>query len=281
MYGKLIHLRFWLLLLCLVGALFLLSLPGQINALRQYLLDNPARLPLFSTQNVSAIGAFAWKEILIFGATFFDIAPALALAAVLGGLITYRRTLTVVERELFQAHILLSVSGALMMMIVGNELARAFSLMGAASIVRYRSKLRDPRDAGMLIIALGIGMATGARLYALAISAAVVVALFSQGLNRLMQRSSSLIHITRSTTLKIRTTQPELMLTRSQRLFAQRGIPAQLQTYRLLSEKTAQDEPIYQLVYTLRLDAEDTRFECTSQLSNRSLVGLEWESKKA
>ncbi|MBN2002128.1 MAG: MgtC/SapB family protein [Anaerolineae bacterium] len=280
MYDKSIHWRFWLLFLCLVGALFLLSLPSQVNALRQYLLDNPAQSSLFTVQAVSAIGDLIWEEILVFGTTFLNIAPALLLAAVLGGLFTYRRTLTIFEHELFQAHILLSVSGALMMLIVGNELVRAFGLMGAASIVRYRSKLRDPRDASMLIIALGIGMATGAQLYALAASAAVVVTLFSQGLNRLTKRSNGLVHVTRPTTLRIRTTQPETMLARSQKLFAQREIPVQFQSYRLLSEKTAQDEPVYQLVYTLRLDTEDTRFECTSQLSHRSLVGLEWESKK-
>ncbi len=280
MYSKSIHLRFWLLFLCLIGALFLLSLPGQVTLLRYYFLRDPAQGSLPGLQDVSALATFAWEEILIFGATFFKIAPVLLLAAFLGGLITYRRALTAVDREVFQTHILLSVSGALMMLIVGNELARAFSLMGAASIVRYRSKLRNPRDASMLIIALGIGMAAGAGLYAVAVSGAVVVALFSKGLAHLTQHSNGLLRIMRPTTLKIRTTQPDLMLARAQRLFTQRGIPAELQSYCLLSGKTAQDEPVYQLVYTLRLDVEDTRFECTSQLSNRSLVGLEWESKK-
>jgi len=213
-----------------------------------------------------------------FFGTLITVGPVMLLAAILGGLVAYHRRLTVFERDLFQAHILLSVAGALMMLIVGNELARAFGLLGAASVVRYRYKLRNPRDASMLIIALGVGMAAGAGLYALAVSAAVVVALFSQGLDVLIARAGSLIRVVRPTTLKIRTTQPEATLARVNRLFEQHAIHSRLQSYRLLPKEVVEGLPVYCLTYRLRLTAEDTRFEYTVQLADKAIVRLEWET---
>jgi uncharacterized membrane protein YhiD involved in acid resistance len=62
-----------------------------------------------------------------------------------------------------------------MMMIIGSQLARAFGLMGAASIIRYRYSLKSPREASSLVIALGIGMACGVGLNALAVIVAVYI----------------------------------------------------------------------------------------------------------
>lgn len=51
-----------------------------------------------------------------------------------------------------------------MMLVVDGELARAFGLVGAASIVRYRYGLRNSRDASILVLALALGMACGSGL---------------------------------------------------------------------------------------------------------------------
>jgi len=270
--------RFWLLVLCLLAALLLLNLPEPASALSRLLDATPTPVALFEDEaRTSASLDVLSGEDGFFG-TLTIVGPVMLLAAVLGGLVAYHRRLTVFERDLFQAHILLSVAGALMMLIVGNELVRAFGLLGAASVVRYRYKLRNPRDASMLIIALGVGMAAGAGLYALAVSAAVVVALFSQGLDRLIARAGSLIRVVRPTTLKIRTTQPEVTLARVNRLFEQHAIESRLQGYRLLPKEVVDGLPVYRLTYRLRLAAEDTRFQYTAQLTDKAIVGLEWET---
>ncbi len=59
------------------------------------------------------------------------------------------------------AQILLCVSGALMMIIIGDSLARAFGIAGAASIIRFRTPVEDPKDTIILFLALGLGMACG------------------------------------------------------------------------------------------------------------------------
>ena len=47
-------------------------------------------------------------------------------------------------RSMEQAHVLLCLAGALMMLIVGDSVARAFGIAGAAAIVRFRTPLRIP-----------------------------------------------------------------------------------------------------------------------------------------
>ncbi|MEK7403934.1 MAG: DUF4956 domain-containing protein [Acidobacteriota bacterium] len=67
-----------------------------------------------------------------------------------------------------QAQVLLSVAGALMMIIIGDSLARAFGIAGAASIIRFRTPVDDPRDTMILFLSLGLGMACGLGAFAIA-----------------------------------------------------------------------------------------------------------------
>jgi anti-anti-sigma factor len=59
------------------------------------------------------------------------------------------------------AQVLLCVSGALVMMIIGESLARAFGIAGAASIIRFRTPVEDPKDITILFLLMALGMATG------------------------------------------------------------------------------------------------------------------------
>lgn len=65
------------------------------------------------------------------------------------------------SRAMEQAQTLLCVSGALMMIIIGNSLARAFGIAGAAAIIRFRTPVDDPTDATILFLLLALGMAAG------------------------------------------------------------------------------------------------------------------------
>lgn len=66
---------------------------------------------------------------------------------------------------------------ALVMMIVGSSIARAFSLVGALSIIRFRNAVKETRDVGFIFFTMAIGMAVGTRFYLLAIIGAVVISL--------------------------------------------------------------------------------------------------------
>jgi uncharacterized membrane protein YhiD involved in acid resistance len=62
----------------------------------------------------------------------------------------------------------LSIVGALIMLIVGASLARAFGIAGAANLIRYRAKIEDPKDAVVMLSALAVGLASGVGLFGIA-----------------------------------------------------------------------------------------------------------------
>ena len=70
--------------------------------------------------------------------------------------------------SVIETQIILAVVGALIMLVVGASLARAFGIVGAANLIRYRAKIDDPKDAVVMLSALAVGLASGVGLYALA-----------------------------------------------------------------------------------------------------------------
>jgi uncharacterized membrane protein YhiD involved in acid resistance len=66
---------------------------------------------------------------------------------------------------------------ALVMMIVGSNIARAFSLVGALSIIRFRNAVKESRDVGFIFFTMAIGMAVGTKFYLLAIAATIIISL--------------------------------------------------------------------------------------------------------
>ena len=100
--------------------------------------------------------------------SLLEAAVRLPLAAVLGAVLAMRprRAGTPPRRPaVVQTQIILAVVGALVMIVVGASLARAFGVVGIAGLVRYRAKIDDPKDAGVMLAALGVGLAAGVGLY--------------------------------------------------------------------------------------------------------------------
>ena len=57
--------------------------------------------------------------------------------------------------------VLLAMIAAIVMMVIGNNLARAFSLVGALAIIRFRTRLRSPWDITFVFLSLAVGIAAG------------------------------------------------------------------------------------------------------------------------
>jgi uncharacterized membrane protein YhiD involved in acid resistance len=97
---------------------------------------------------------------------------ALPVSATLGAALAFRpkrRGTPPRSAPVIQTQIVLAIVGALVMMIVGASLARAFGIVGAANLIRYRAKIDDPKDAVVMLATLSIGLATGVELYGLAV----------------------------------------------------------------------------------------------------------------
>src|SRR5688572_3590564 len=73
--------------------------------------------------------------------------------------------------------VLLSILIAMVTQVIGDNVARAFSLVGALSIVRFRTVVRDTQDTAFVIFAVGVGMAVGAGNHWVAIGGIGVVGL--------------------------------------------------------------------------------------------------------
>jgi lysylphosphatidylglycerol synthetase-like protein (DUF2156 family) len=89
----------------------------------------------------------------------------LVIAALIGLVVTtvhrrYHRDKPL-PRSLMQAQVLLCVAGAMVMVIIGNSLARAFGVGGAAGVTRFRTPVEDPKDTTVLFLLIGLGMACG------------------------------------------------------------------------------------------------------------------------
>src|SRR5262245_8051842 len=102
--------------------------------------------------------------------TTFRMNPLLELlklvaAAISGSVITWVHSRgqreKPIPRSVQHGQVLLCVSAALMMIIIGGSVARALGIVGGASIIRFRTPVDDPKDAVVFLILLGIGMASG------------------------------------------------------------------------------------------------------------------------
>src|SRR5687767_6321190 len=104
----------------------------------------------------------------------------LVAALLLGGVaaLVYRftRSKAEVAPSFTATLVLLSILIAMVTQVIGDNVARAFSLVGALSIVRFRTVVRDTQDTAFVIFAVGVGMAAGAGQYSVAVSGIAIVA---------------------------------------------------------------------------------------------------------
>ncbi|HZT81898.1 MAG TPA: DUF4956 domain-containing protein [Gemmataceae bacterium] len=95
------------------------------------------------------------------------VAVSLGVAFVLGCVVAgiYRLTSGRPRGQsvgLLASLVLLTVLISLVTLVIGNNIARAFSLAGVLAIVRFRTVVEDTRDTGFVIFAVAVGMAVGA-----------------------------------------------------------------------------------------------------------------------
>lgn len=118
--------------------------------------------------------------------TFSDIALAMVITTLLTFVLAqiYRQTHrgTSYSQSFLVTMFLMAVTTSVVMMIIGTNIARAFSLVGALSIIRFRTAVKDSRDTGYLFAAMIVGMGCGTQFYLASISMTAFVALLMIGL---------------------------------------------------------------------------------------------------
>ncbi|MDO3398617.1 DUF4956 domain-containing protein [Mycolicibacterium neoaurum] len=113
--------------------------------------------------------------------TVFDVCVSLALSFVLASIIgwVYRYTHKNVSysQSYVQTLVMVCMVISVIMLVVGSNIARAFALVGALSVIRFRNAIKETRDVGFIFLAMAVGMTTGTRFYTLAVAATVVICL--------------------------------------------------------------------------------------------------------
>jgi hypothetical protein len=100
------------------------------------------------------------------------IVTRLAIATAFGAAVAfvYRRTRRMPASSFTITLVLLAILIAMVTQVIGNNVARAFSLVGALSIVRFRTVVRDTQDTAYVIAAVALGMAVGAGHFGVAVA---------------------------------------------------------------------------------------------------------------
>lgn len=197
----------------------------------------------------------------------------LPIAALLSAILAFRpRRRGTPERQspVIQTQILLAIVGAVVMLVVGASLARAFGIVGAAGLVRYRAKIADPKDAGVMLSTLALGLACGVGLYFLAIFAM----LFVLGTVWLLESFEPDPYSTFELTVTVKDKNKD-----SQDL--KPGIEHVLRRYRVPFElrTTSPDDMAYEVKVPLKRNT-DTVSSAIARLDPKQTIEVKWDKKK-
>ena len=156
-----------------------------------------------------------------------QIVLRLLFAVILSGILAFRprNDVPLFRRSLFvsQTQILLAVVAAALMMVVGDSAARAFAIFAAASLVRFRTNIRDPKEITVLLISLALGLAAGVGRWELGIA----LCLFALALLWLLEFNEQ-ESIFRSMELTIKTRNTDQTQEVMQKIFRRKRLDAEV-----------------------------------------------------
>ncbi len=117
------------------------------------------------------LGAYSVTDVMLV------LALSFLLAAAIGWMYKLTHRGASYTQGFVQTLVLIGMVVALVMLIIGSNVARAFTLVGALSIVRFRNAVKDTRDVGFIFFTLAVCMAVGTGYYLLAVLAAAFISL--------------------------------------------------------------------------------------------------------
>lgn len=208
-------------------------------------------------------------------ATSARIALRFALAAFLASLLAFRPRRGARNPYVAQTQILMAVVAGAMMMVVGDSAARAFGIFAAASLVRFRTNIRDPKETTVLLVCLGVGLASGVGRWDMAVILTLFVLIALSVLEYFEQ-----FQVFRSMVIRVQTRSVEKTDAVLKRLFDRHKFEYELREL----NREDEEEPLGAIVYLVNLDPVTS----TSKLSEEILAGdpdnvdsVEWDQKES
>ncbi|MCE9565085.1 MAG: DUF4956 domain-containing protein [Planctomycetes bacterium] len=171
--------------------------------------------------------------------------------------------------SLISTLVLMTILLAMVTLVIGHNLARAFGLVGVLSIVRFRTIVDDTRDTAFVIFAVVIGMAAGAKFYTLAGVSLPIIGLVAYALNRWSRSCRS--GMTSILIVKIAISpDPESVVKPT--------LAKHLNTFNLISVETAKQGATLELRYLAKLRAEVSVVALILELNRvEGVQGVEWK----
>ncbi|MBP3960373.1 DUF4956 domain-containing protein [Gemmata sp. G18] len=212
-----------------------------------------------------------------------DIALRLTLAALFGiaaGLayfLTQRKT-RAQAASFVATMVLLAILLGMVSMVIGTNIARAFALVGALSIVRFRTVVEDTRDTAFVIFAVVVGMAAGAGAYLVAAVGIPIVGFVAWLLaywGRSGEKAVPKVQMRPATTVVVRTGIGLDLTEALTTTFAKHAEGVELTAVVTVRQGTALD-----LTYTLRLREGAAPLALIGDLNRTEGVqGAEWKAE--
>jgi Domain of unknown function (DUF4956)/MgtC family len=170
------------------------------------------------------------------------------------------------QPPVIQTQIILAIVGAVVMLVVGSSLARAFGIVGAAGLVRYRAKIEDPKDAGVMLSTLAVGLAAGVGVYLLALFATVFIMAMLWIIESFEPKA------TQAFQLKIKAKDPAAIKSALDQLLAR---------YRFKFELRATSTEELEYEVNLPLERKTDRIsENIMKVDPENITAVEWDQKK-
>lgn len=119
------------------------------------------------------------KDLFYYSLTFRDVLQHMAVSLLCAIMIAllYRITYKGLSysSNFVNSIIMLTLVMTVVIMVIGNNLATAFGLVGAMSIIRFRTAVKDSQDIIFILFALAAGLASGVGLYEVAIMGTLII----------------------------------------------------------------------------------------------------------
>jgi len=210
-------------------------------------------------------------------ATSARIALRFSLAAFLAGLLAFRprRGVSIARRNPYvaQTQILMAVVAGGMMMVVGDSAARAVGIFVAASLVRFRTNIRDPKETTVLLVCLGIGLAAGVGRWDMAIILTLFVLISLTVLEYFEQ-----FQVFRSMEISVQTRKVDRTDEILKNLFRRHQFDYELRQL----DREDEDEPMGKVVYLVNLDPVVSTSKLSEEIMSAdrdNIDSVEWEQK--
>ena len=207
------------------------------------------------------------------------IALRFSLAAFLAALLAFRprRGVSAARRNPYvaQTQILMAVVAGAMMMVVGDSAARAFGIFAAASLVRFRTNIRDPKETTVLLVCLGVGLAAGVGRWDMA----VILTLFVL-LTLAVLESFERFQVFRSMELCVQTRKVDTADKTLRGLFERHGFDYELRHL----DREDEEEPMGKIVYLVNLDPVTSTSKLSEEIlssDTENIDSVEWDQKES